>query len=106
MTDLARSTTLRYGGAGAPPLLRPGPPMTALARSTTLRYGGAIIAVFLATIARLALDPIVGDLFPFAMLLMAVLVVAGYAGRGPGLLTVGLGAAASAQFLLPPDDFL
>ena len=80
--------------------------MTDPARSTLLRYGGAALAVLLATAARLALDPILGDLFPFATLFLAVLVVAGYAGRGPALLATGLGAAASARFLLPPRDGL
>ena len=75
-------------------------------RSTLLRYGGAALAVLLATAARLALDPILGDLFPFATLFLAVLVVAGYAGRGPALLATGLGAAAAARFLLPPRDSL
>ena len=64
-------------------------------RSALLRYGGAVVAVFLATLARLALDPALGDLFPFATMFLAVLIVAGYAGRGPALLTTGLGAVAS-----------
>ena len=80
--------------------------MTDLARSTLLRYGGAALAVLLATAARLALDPILGDLFPFATLFLAVLVVAGYGGLGPALLATGLGAAASARFLLPPRESL
>ena len=69
-----------------------------------LRYGSAVIGVALATVARLALDPVLGDLFPFATLFFAVLVVAGYAGRGPALLATVLGALASARFLLPPRD--
>jgi hypothetical protein len=76
--------------------------MTDTSRSTLLRYGGAGFAVLLATAARLALDPVLGDLFPFATLFFAVLLVAGYGGRGPALLATGLGAAVSARLLLPP----
>ncbi|WP_435008958.1 hybrid sensor histidine kinase/response regulator [Tundrisphaera lichenicola] len=76
--------------------------MTNTSSSTLARYGGALLAVILATAVRLVLDPVLGDLFPFATMFLAVLVVAAYAGRGPALLTVGLGAIASVQFLLPP----
>ena len=76
--------------------------MYRLPRTDVLRYGSAVIGVALATAARLALDPLLGDLFPFATLFLAVLVVAGYGGRGPALLAIGLGALASARFLLPP----
>ncbi len=78
--------------------------MNRLPRTDVLRYGSALIGVALAVIARLVLDPVLGGLFPFATLFLAVLVVAGYAGRGPALLTTGLGAVASARFLLPPRD--
>ena len=78
---------------------------TRIARSL-LRYGGAIVAIILATTTRLALDPVLDDLFPFATLFLSVLVVAGYGGRGPALLATGLGAVASARFLLPPRDGL
>ncbi|MDB5350084.1 MAG: domain S-box [Planctomycetota bacterium] len=66
------------------------------------RYGAAVAAVILATVARLALDPALGDLFPFATLFLSVLVVAAYAGRGPALLATAFGAVASVLFLLPP----
>ena len=69
-------------------------------RSTLLRYGGAIAAVIVATVARMALNPVLENLIPFATMFLAVVVVAGYAGRGPALLTTGLGAVVSARFLL------
>ena len=72
--------------------------------TNVIRYGSAVIGVLLATIARLALDPVLGDMFPFATLFFAVLIVAGYGGRGPALLATVLGAVASARFLLPPRD--
>src|SRR3954454_20745511 len=76
--------------------------MNRLTRTDVIRYGSAVIGVALATAARLALDPVLGDLFPFATIFLAVLVVAGYGGRGPALLATWLGAFAAARFLLPP----
>ena len=73
-------------------------------RSTPLRYGASLAAVALATAARLLLDPVLGHLYPFTTLFLAVLVVAGYAGRGPGLVTTMLGALAAARFLLVGGD--
>ncbi len=70
--------------------------------SRSLRYVLAVAAVVLATAARLALDTLLGESFPFATLFLAILVVAGLGGRGPALLATGLGALASARFLLPP----
>jgi PAS domain S-box-containing protein len=64
----------------------------------------AAAAVLAAMLCRMALDPVLGDQFPFITLLVAVFVVAVYAGRVPALLAVGLGAAASARFLLQPRD--
>jgi len=71
-------------------------------RKKVIGYGFAFLGVALATIFRLALDPILGDLFPFATLFLAIVVVAGYGGRGPALLTTLLGAVATTHFLLPP----
>ncbi len=80
--------------------------MLSLPRSTWPRYGLAVASVVVAVAIRLALDPVLGDLFPFATLFFAVLIVAGYAGHGPALLATGLGAVLSARFLLPPRDSL
>jgi PAS domain-containing protein len=74
--------------------------------STLTGYGYAIILVALATVGRRALDPVLGDGFPFATLFLAVLIVACYGGLGPSLLATVLGALASACFLLPPREGL
>lgn len=71
-----------------------------------LRSGSAVLAVVVATATRRALDPLLGDLSPFATLFFGPLLVAGYAGRGPALLATGIGAVAPARFLLPPRDGL
>ena len=80
--------------------------MNRLSNTNVTRYGFAVAGVVLGILLRLSLDRALGDHFPFATLFLAVLVVAGYAGRGPAFLTVGLGAVASARFLLPPRDSL
>src|SRR5262245_9107073 len=73
-------------------------------QSSTYRYGVAVLAVVLATVARLLLDPALGTGFPFATLFFAVLVTAWAAGPGPALAATALGAVAAARFLLPPRD--
>src|SRR3954468_9342615 len=76
--------------------------MTDAARSTPSRYGGALLAVLLATAARLALHPALGNRQPFVTLVLAVIVTAWYGGPGPPLLALGLGAISGAYFLLAP----
>jgi PAS domain S-box-containing protein len=82
--------------------------MTDPARSTPLRYGGAALAVILATAVRLALNPTLGDRQSFITLYLAVILTAGYGGLGPSILALGLGAISGAYFLLappgPPDS--
>ncbi|HEU5310633.1 MAG TPA: DUF4118 domain-containing protein, partial [Candidatus Eisenbacteria bacterium] len=71
-------------------------------RPTSLeRYAGAVLAVALATAVRLALNPLLGDQFPFATLFLAVLVSAWFGGREPALVATVLGAASAAFLLLP-----
>jgi PAS domain S-box-containing protein len=68
------------------------------------RYGSAVAAVALATGARWLLDPVLGDHHPFATFFLAVLFTAWYAGLGPSLLALALGAVAAANFFSPPRD--
>ena len=56
----------------------------------------------LAVLLRRLLDPLLGDHFPFITLLTAVIFVAWYAGRGPALLSLSLGAVAGDYFFLHP----
>jgi len=71
-------------------------------RSGVRRYGAAVAAVVIAAATRLALDPLLGDTFAITPLLFAILIVAGYGGRGPALLTTILGGVVAARFLFPP----
>jgi PAS domain S-box-containing protein len=71
-------------------------------RDYVRRYGGAAVAVALAIWVRLLLDPLLGLAFPYATLLLAIVLVAWYGGLGPALSAVILGALSAAYFLLPP----
>src|SRR5688500_15876332 len=75
-----------------------------LSRSFILRYTVAVLSIVLATGLRLLLNPLLGDLYPFATLFLAVLVTAWYGGFGPAVAASLLGAAAAARFLLSPTD--
>ena len=72
------------------------------AQSALARYAVAVAAVALAAVVRLALDPLLGDEFPFTILYLAVLVAAGYGGLGPGLVATAVGGLLAARFLLAP----
>jgi PAS domain S-box-containing protein len=74
--------------------------------SVFLRYGCAPIAISLAIWARLLLDPLVGDQFPYATLFFAGLVIAAYGGFGPSVLGIVLGSFSAAYFVLPPRGTL
>jgi len=70
-------------------------------------YGVAVLAVALATVARLGLTPILGrDAVPFITYFPALLLVTWFAGLGPGLLAVGLGGLAADYFFMPPRGTL
>jgi two-component system cell cycle sensor histidine kinase/response regulator CckA len=71
-------------------------------RSFILRYGCAAVSVAAAIGARLLLDPVVGQQFPFATVFFAVLTTAWYGGLRPALVAVLLGALGSDFFLMPP----
>ncbi|MEX1232216.1 MAG: PAS domain S-box protein [Planctomycetaceae bacterium] len=70
--------------------------------SVAVRYGAAILAISLATALRLLLDPLLGNLFPFATLFFAILLVAWQGGFGPALTATLSGAFLASFFLLPP----
>ena len=74
----------------------------ALSRSFALRYGCAVVSVALSVSARLLLDPVLGNQFPFATLFFAVLLTAWFGGVRPALAAVSLGILAADYFLIPP----
>jgi PAS domain S-box-containing protein len=75
--------------------------------SAPARYALAVAAPAAATFAMLALYEATGlqrGSVPFIFYFVAVLVVALYGGRGPGLLAILLSAFAARYFFLPPFD--
>jgi PAS domain S-box-containing protein len=51
---------------------------------------------------RMSLDPILGNRFPYAPLVVAVLWAAAYGGAGPGLVAALTGAVLAVRFIVPP----
>lgn len=60
-------------------------------RPAFLRYGAAMVALILATLLRLWIDPIVADSVPFPTYFLAIMFAAWYGGFGPSLLTLIVG---------------
>ncbi|HEX5043403.1 MAG TPA: ATP-binding protein [Candidatus Polarisedimenticolaceae bacterium] len=68
-----------------------------------LAYGVAVLAVAVATGARLVLDPVLGSYaVPFITYFPTVLLVTWFGGLGPGLLSVVLGLVAAEFLFMPP----
>jgi len=71
--------------------------------SVPVGYGVAVLSVALATVIRLALDPLLGpDIAPYPTFFAAVAIATWYAGRGPGLLAAVLGTLTALYFFIPP----
>jgi PAS domain S-box-containing protein len=69
-----------------------------------LRYGSAVLAVGLATALRLLLSQALGSRLPFTTYFVAVILVASFAGLGPALLSIALGAALGAYLFVAPTN--
>src|SRR5690348_9695233 len=71
-------------------------------KSRGVPYAVAVLAAICATAIQVAMQPMVGDQFPFATLFLAVLVSAGIGGLGPGIVATVCGYVAAAFFLMAP----
>jgi PAS domain S-box-containing protein len=71
-------------------------------RSAWSRYGIAVLAVGLALVLKLLLDPLAEGASPFLLFFGAVIVGAWFGGLGPGLFATALATLASDYFFLPP----
>jgi PAS domain S-box-containing protein len=71
-------------------------------RPALLRYGVAVLALALALLIRLPLQPLLGNANPFLFFFPAIMAAAWYGGFGPGLLATGLSAVAANFFFIPP----
>src|SRR3984885_2591415 len=65
-----------------------------------LTYGAPVLAPFLATLARLALRPLVGSAVPFVTYFSAAVLLAWYRGFWPAAWSVLLSAFAGAHYVL------
>ena len=68
----------------------------------TGRYALAIVAPLVALALRAALAPLLGDVAPMLIFLLAVVLAAWRGGLGPGLVATVLSAALAAWFLIEP----
>jgi PAS domain S-box-containing protein len=74
--------------------------------SPLLRYGVAVLAVGMAFLVKLLLDPLIVQETPFLLVFGAIMISAWYGGLGPGLLaTVAAGLATDYFFLQPASSF-
>jgi PAS domain S-box-containing protein len=76
----------------------------AVDQSLSWRYGTAIAVAGLATLARLVLDPLLGNNHPFLISLLCVVLVAWRGGMGPALLCLFLCAATATYLFVPPRN--
>ena len=75
----------------------------ASSRSRLVRYGVAVAAVVVATVVKIALDPILGQDNPFVLLFSAVVVSGWFGGMGPAVTATIASALVAAYYFLPPD---
>src|SRR5271157_964169 len=66
------------------------------------RYGIAILSVGLAVVVRILLTPFMGNRQPFPTFYVALTLAAGYGGRGPVLIALGLGYISASWFFVEP----
>jgi two-component sensor histidine kinase len=71
-----------------------------------LPYGIAVLCVAIAAGLRSLFTPLLGNDFPFATFVLAVMILAYYGGMGPALLATALGAVAGVYLFLPPHHTL
>jgi PAS domain S-box-containing protein len=77
-----------------------------VSRRSLGHYAGSVAIIVLATLARLALDPVLHDRGALITYYFAVALVAWLGGLGPGLLSLVLGGLAAAFFFMPPRGTL
>jgi signal transduction histidine kinase len=66
------------------------------------RYGIVLACLVVATLVRLAFDPLLGNQYAFGMYYPVVMLAGLYGGLGPGLLAMVLGAVVGDYFFVPP----
>src|SRR5215211_936491 len=74
--------------------------------SPLLRYGVAVLAVGMAFLVKLLLDPLIVQETPFVLIFGAIMISAWYGGLGPGLLATFAAGLATDYFFLQPTSSL
>jgi len=74
--------------------------------SLLLRYGVAVLAVGMAFLVKLLLDPLIVQETPFLLVFGAIMISAWYGGLGPGLLATFAAGLATDYFFPPTDQLL
>jgi PAS domain S-box-containing protein len=74
--------------------------------TTLLRYAYATLAVVLATAARYALDPYLGDKNPYVVYGVAIAWSAWFGGPGPAFMVLALGGLTGVYLFVPPRGSL
>ena len=71
-------------------------------RSSLLRYGLAVLAVALALLVKLLLEPVIVQETPFLLVFAAIMISIWYGGLGPGLAATVFAVLVADYFFLPP----
>jgi PAS domain S-box-containing protein len=79
---------------------------TAANPSAFWRYGFAVVAVLVATVVRLAFNPVVGVHAPHVLFGLGVIAAAWFGGSGPGLVATTLSALSGLWFFIEPPNSL
>ena len=77
-----------------------------ISESTGLRYALALLATVVALLARLGLNPFLGDYVPYITLFPAVAFCAWYCGLGPSILSVVVAVMGAKYLFIPPTHSL
>jgi signal transduction histidine kinase len=75
---------------------------TRISKKSVVRYGIALLATAVALLARLTLNPFLGDSLPYITLFPAIAFCAWYCGVGPSILSGILALIAVRYWLIPP----
>src|SRR5712671_3990544 len=73
-----------------------------ISETTGMRYAVALLATVVALLARLGLNPFLGDYVPYITLFPAVAFCAWYCGVGPSILSVVVALIGARYWFIPP----
>jgi signal transduction histidine kinase len=77
-----------------------------ISNASGVRYSAALLAIAVALLLRLALNPILGDYAPYVLLFPAIAFCAWYCGVGPSILSVVLSLVGTRYWFMSPAHSL